>query len=146
MIDLPTVRALIERAREDTLDGLTARERLVSTAEQMAAEIQAARAVRAMPRSIEPLIDKERHSPARVRAYLAANGWALFKEYEDCSEWTKPDVKRPGWIGEDGIVMILDSTRFSDYAHHLAMTVGVLAQANFTGELGVLAGIEAEDA
>lgn len=35
VIDLPTVRALIERAREDTSDGLTAREQLAGVAAEL---------------------------------------------------------------------------------------------------------------
>jgi hypothetical protein len=101
-----------------------------------------ARTLRVMRRSLEPLIDKQRHSPAKVRAWLTAHGWKLFQQHPECSEWTT-DLKRPGWLGEGSIVMVLDSTRFSDYAHHLAAIVTDLAGLHGMGELGVLAGIEA---
>lgn len=102
-----------------------------------------AHTLRVMPRSLEPLIDKERHSPAKFRAWLAAHGWTLFQQYDECSEWTS-NVKRPGWLGEGSIVMVLDSTRFSDYAHYLAAVVTDLAGLHGMGELAVLAGIEAQ--
>lgn len=141
MIDLAQARALAKTAAAD--EGALAAE-LAPVLEALCNEAEAARTLRVMPRSIEPFISREHHSPAHVRAFLTKLGWTLFKQYDECSEWTK-HVKRPGWFGEGSIVMVLDSTRFSDYAHHVAMMVTDLAGLHGLGELGVLAGIEAAD-
>lgn len=142
MIDLTRARALAKAAVADE-SGLAAE--MAPVLESLCAEVEAGRTLRVMPRSIELFISREHHSPARIRAFLTALGWTLFKQYDECSEWTK-DVNRLGWLGEGSLVMVLDSTRFSDYAHHVAMMVTDLAGLHGLGELGVLAGIEAADA
>lgn len=137
MIDLEAVRALAERARADTADGLTAREQLADAADAMAGEIETARGLRVAHASLVPLIDKQRHCPARVRAYLTWQGWEMKRRHPESSEWGGPSGSR---------LLVLDSTRFSDYAKVTAMLVSDVATVLGIGELQALAEIEACDA
>lgn len=145
MINLDATRALIARAAADTGDGLDARELLVALAGEMADEIAADRGARLQPRSVEKRVDRERHCPAKVRAYLSANGWTLRDQHPKASVWANPHVTRHGWAKTGSLVTVLDTTWFSDYERHLALTVVDLADLHGLGELGVLAGIEAAE-
>jgi hypothetical protein len=97
------------------------------------AELDQTRSLRIMPRSLESLIDRERHSPVRVHAYLAAHGWTLTEQYPERSDWTRKGAE----IG------VLDVTGFADYERYLSMLVSELADEHGVGELRVLADIEA---
>lgn len=162
MIDLPTVRALIERARADTADGLTAREQLVTVADRLChdagkaqargdhwkgvaiemeqdrdrllAELNRIRALRPAA-TISPAV----HTPGRVLAYLHRLGWVREGGGRVAELWHL--------VGEpDKRVMVPLIPRAPDYAKVLRFLVSDLARVQGAGEDSVLAGIEAEDA
>jgi hypothetical protein len=103
------------------------------------------RSLRIARRSLERVVNRAEHTPARIRAYLAAHGWVLDTQYPDCSHWRLDGVARPGWEAPDSLVMVLDRVEFSDYADRVASLVVDLAGLHGVGELQVLADIEAAD-
>lgn len=138
MIDLPEARALIERAREDTSDGLTARERLVQVAGELCDALEHARSLR-LERPADA-VDPARHTPERVRVYLAARGWHPVAERETYDLWQ---------FGREPMadaVCMPSRPGASDYRKRLGIALGDLARHYGTGELAVLTGIEAADA
>lgn len=173
MIDTARARALAAAARADTTDGLTAREQLAQVVEELcdgldkacargdhwkrvAVEMEQdrdrladldlrARSLRIVARSLEPLIDPAVHCPGRLRAYLAARGWVLHEQHPEASHWRHDTKIRRGWEAQHSLVLMLDSTRFSDYAQRMAETAVDMADFEGVGELQVLADIAASE-
>jgi hypothetical protein len=143
-----TVTALaaeLEETRQYLADWRGAALKTERERDELAAMIETHRRLRVTSRSLESLIDPVTHSPARVRAWLAANGWTLKAQHPKASEWFNPALTRHGWDREGSQVLVLDWTGFSDYADRLATTVTDLAGLHGLGELAVLAGIECAD-
>jgi len=113
--------------------------------EAVLALLDQARSLRIVPRSLEPLIDPAVHSPGRLRAYLAARGWVLHEQYPEASHWRHDTKIRRGWDADHSLVLVLDSTRFSDYAQRIAETAVDMADFEGVGELQVLADIAASE-
>lgn len=97
-----------------------------------------ARTLRIVPRSLEPLIDPQVHSPARLRGYLAARGWVLDSQYPEASHWRHDTKIRRGWDADHSLALVLDSTRFTGYAQRMAETAVDMAGFEGVGELQVL--------
>ena len=104
-----------------------------------------ARTLRITPRSLETLIDPGVHTPARVRGYLAANGWTLELPHPQCSEWQNPrypPLRHQDRADTCAVVMVLDWDGFSDYARRVADLAVEVAGLHGVGELRVLKEIE----
>lgn len=97
------------------------------------AELEMARTLRIDATSVRAAIDPEVHTPAKVRAYLAANGWR------------QTDPIRDYWNRRDVTVAVPQKPTAPDYTKRLAMYVQTIATVHETGELGVLAGIAATE-
>jgi hypothetical protein len=109
------------------------------------AELDQTRSLRILLRSLDALIDPAVHTPAKVRAYLAARGWKLMAQYPRCSEWHQPDLRKlPGqresYAG--AAVLVVDDPG-PDYGRRVAEVLADLADLYAMGELQVLADIEA---
>ncbi len=138
MIDLPEARALAARARGNTADGLTALEALPAVVEALAGELDRARSLR-LERPADA-VNPQRHTPDRVRAFLGGRGWRQVAERETYDVWQ---------LGDDelaGAVLMSTKPQASDYAKRLGILLAVVAREHGTGELAVLAEIEAADA
>ena len=118
---------------------VTAREmRLGELAEEMRAdkaELDRARSLRlARPsQAVDPAV----HTPGRVRCYLKAHGWHLIAERETYDMWQ---------LGREQManaICVPTKPQASDYRKRLGIALGDLAQQYETGELAVLADIEA---
>lgn len=96
-------------------------------------ELELARSLRIDVASLRTAIDPVKHSPAKVRAYLAANGWRLMGEVRGFTEWERS--------GET--VMVLPEAGSREYAKRMAIYVQAIATVHKVGELSVLAGIAA---
>lgn len=115
--------------------------------EALLAQLDQARTLRITYKSFLGLVDPAVHTPARIRAYLAARGWELIKRPPGATQWRIDGLTRPGWTGQGSVVTVLDETIWSDYAEVVARVVVDLAELHGMGELRVLADIaEAEDA
>lgn len=148
-VDLLHAAEVALTARQDTSDGLVAREELVPLVAAMVAELGAlrdavtaycedledARVALALARTyrlaspseaVDPLV----HSPARVYAYLAARGW-------------RQRAKQYGFwdLGERETVFVHRVAAASDYAGRTGLLVSDLAAIYAAGELQVLADI-----
>jgi hypothetical protein len=132
-VNLDQARALAVASRENTAAGLEAREQLANVVDQLAGVVETAYACKIAQRSVRPLVDKNAHTPARVRAYLLANGWTCERQHARSSDWRH----------EDGHLLthLLDDDKFSDYEKVTAFLVAEAAITAGTGELKVLADI-----
>ena len=102
---------------------------------QVGVELAAARSLRlAQPsQAVDPAV----HTPGRVRCYLKARGWHLIAERETYDLW------QLGHEQMANAVCVPTKPRASDYRKRLGIALGDLAQQYETGELAVLADIEA---
>ncbi len=136
MIDLPEACALAERARENTADGLTAREELPGLVDRLAVELREARSLRlAHPADA---VDPGVHTPERVRAHLRRLGWAREAGGRTAELWHP--VGAPG----PRVTVPLIPTA-PDYAKRLGFLVSDLADLYGPGQLVVLASIAAAE-
>lgn len=111
--------------------------------EAVLALAETALAVRLMQRSVLALVDKAVHTPARVRAYVAGQGWQVCAghDYPDVSEWTPTG----GFPADGFIVKVLHGDDWTDYAQVVASLVMTMAEWSMVGELAVLTGIAAAE-
>jgi hypothetical protein len=164
-VDLMRAAELALTARQDTSDGLVARERLVPVVGVMVTEIgvlretvtayredlkgahayealgerELARSVRLEWPSIRAAINPDVHTPARAVALLKARGWEKVPDRRSGAVWQNEELERSAFVPMD--------TSFADWDKRMAELVHDLADAYGTGELGVLADIvEAENA
>lgn len=107
--------------------------RLAAEAERdvLRAELELARSLRVDASSLRSVIDPVRHAPAKVRAFLAANGWRETGEVRGLTEWERN--------GET--VAVLPDAASREYRKRMAVYVQAIATVHGTGELGVLADI-----
>lgn len=145
MTGLTQYRALAAAARAETLEGLTAQAQLADIVEALCGAVETARSLRISLRSLDALIDPAVHTPAKVRAYLAARGWKLMAQYPRCSEWHQPDLRKLPGQRESyaGAAMLVVDDPGPDYGRRVAEVLADLAELDGCGELQVLADIEA---
>lgn len=102
---------------------------------EIGAELAAARSLRLATPS--EAVDPAVHTPGRVRCYLKAHGWHLIAERETYDLW------QLGHEQMANAICVPTKPAASDYRKRLGITLGDLAQQYETGELQVLADIEA---
>lgn len=127
-------RALATAARNDTGDGLTAREPLPAIVDALCDEVERARRLRLA--SPSAAVDPAVHTPQRVRAYLAAGGWEVAEGGRVAELWRL--VALP-----DRQVLVPLIPTAPDYAKVLGALATDLAERYSVGELGILADIAA---
>lgn len=153
-VDLMRVVELVTTARQDTYEGLVARELLIPMVGDMVTEIGAlretaaaygedledmrtgielARSLRLEWSSIRAALNAEVHMPARTVAYLAARGWVKESGRHGGAVWQNANLERSAFVP-----ML---THFVDWDKRMSELVHDLADACGTGELGVLADI-----
>jgi hypothetical protein len=158
-VDLLLAAEVVLTARQDTSDGLVARELLVPLVadmiteigllrdtvtaysedlEDMRTEIELARSLRLEWSAIRAALNAEVQTPARTIAYLEARGWVKESDRYGGAVWQNADLERSAFVP-----ML---THFVDWDKRMSELVHDLADAYGTGELGVLADIaEASD-
>ena len=122
---------VVQRAERPTPHQM--RRRAEAERDAFAAEVLIARSLRIARESVCTLVERDVHSPARIRAYLAAHGWVMTSQREDVSGWRFTD--------RDGIhhdIGVLAGTGEDDYVTFTAAQVCAIATAHQTGELQVL--------
>lgn len=102
---------------------------------QVGVELAAARSLRLA--SPSQAVDPAVHTPGRVRCYLKARGWHLIAERETYDLW------QLGHEQMANAICVPTKPQASDYRKRLGIALGDLAQQYETGELAVLADIEA---
>ena len=117
-------------------DYVTRRAQLESALENAQAIISRTNKLRIMPRSLEPLIDPVVHTPAKVRAYLRADGWSQVQWIPEFTQWENDSL--PG-----ALVTFYNESGWSDYAFRATELVVKLAGLLEVGELQVLSDITA---
>jgi hypothetical protein len=110
-----------------------AREELPALVLALLAEVEIARAARLEWRSIRNVVDPIRHHPDRTAKFMASLGWRLHREGRGGSLWRREDLT----------VFLPERTDYVDWDKRMSELVRDLADVHETGELGVLAGIEA---
>lgn len=121
--------------RSDIEVVLVTEESALAVVQRLQAELDRARALRLA--SPSEAVDPSVHTPGRVRCYLKARGWHLIAERETYDMW------QLGHEQMANAICVPTKPAASDYHKRLGIALGDLAQQYGTGELAVLADIEA---
>lgn len=121
--------------RSDLEVVLATEEAALAIVQRLQAELSAARSLRLdrPSQAVDPAV----HTPGRVRCYLKAHGWHLIAERETYDMW------QLGHEQMANAICVPTKPQASDYCKRLGIALGDLAQQYETGELAVLADIEA---